>query len=120
QLGHRLEPVGDHAKPELAEMLRLYTESVRERSHDVARRNRAVAVHEVVQIPGREARARGQLSVCDARLGHPRLDRRTEGLLAETPPARHLSSPCPGRQRLTVALRRLRAFAHRPSRLRGF
>jgi hypothetical protein len=35
QLGHRLEPVGDHAQAVLAEVLRLDLERLCERDHDV-------------------------------------------------------------------------------------
>src|SRR3954452_18668999 len=89
QIRHRLEPVRDHAEPELAEVLRLHAEAFGERSHDVVRRHGPVAVHEVIEIAGGEARAGGQLPVGDSGLGHERLDRRAERLLAEPPPARH-------------------------------
>src|SRR3979411_1943795 len=63
QLRHRLEAVGDHAQTELAEVLRLPAEPLRERADDVVGRHRSVAVDEMVQIARREAGTRSQLAV---------------------------------------------------------
>src|SRR4051812_16323593 len=89
QLGHRLEPLGDRTQAELPEVVGLDAEGLGEHADDVVRRHRPVAVHEVIEIAGREVRARCELAVGDPGLVHQALDRRPEGLLAEPLSPRH-------------------------------
>src|SRR3981081_599996 len=70
-------------------MLRLSSAPPRERAHDVVGGYGSIAVDEMVQVAGGEARAGSQLAVGHARLRQERLDRRSETLLAESSPARH-------------------------------
>src|SRR3954449_6736801 len=88
QIRHRLQLLRDHAQSELAEVLRLDAERLRELADDLVGRDRAIAVDEVVQIAGRELRLVGQRAVGDAGLPHQALDRVAERLVAE------LASPC--------------------------
>ena len=65
-------------------------------SHDVVRRHRAVAVHEMVQVAGREPGLRGERAVRDARLVHQPLDRRRRTAPRDTSaasPSRYTSLP---------------------------
>src|SRR5438270_7475678 len=62
-LGHRLEALGDRSKPELAEVLRLDVERVREGADDVVRRHGTVPVDEMVEIARGETRLRTELAV---------------------------------------------------------
>src|SRR5829696_622799 len=89
QVGHLLEPVGDHAEAVLAKVLRLDAERRREAGDDFLRRHRPVAVHEVVEVAGGEAGLRGETPVREARLPHQALDRAPEVLLAVLPFASH-------------------------------
>ena len=67
ELGHLLEPVGDHADAVLAEVLRLDAERLRRaRSSTSFDGTGPVAVHEVVEVAGREAGLRGEAAVGDA------------------------------------------------------
>src|SRR5205814_842233 len=89
QLRHRLQAVRDHAEPELAEVLRLDAEALRQRPDDVIGRYGPVAVHQVVQVAGGEPRSAPELAVRDSCLRHQGLDRRAEGILAESPASWH-------------------------------
>src|SRR5262249_4324323 len=93
QVGHSLEPLGDHPEPVLAEVLRLDLERARKRGHDVVRRDRAVPVDEVVEVPGGEPGTGGQLAVGDPLLVHEPLHCLAEPLLAEAPSLSHVYPP---------------------------
>src|SRR6188474_2771988 len=54
ELRHRLELVRDDADAVLAEVLRLDSEGVRDTGDDVVRRNRTIAVDDVVEVASRE------------------------------------------------------------------
>src|SRR5207248_10511939 len=89
EVGHRLQPLGDHAQPVLAEVLRLDAECLGERADDVVRRHGPVAVHEMVQVAGREIRPLGERTVGDSVLAHQALDCWTKRFLAVLPPPGH-------------------------------
>src|SRR5690349_22381397 len=76
-------------------MGRLDAEPGREALDDVVRRYRPVAVHDVVQVAGRETGLGREAAVGDPGLLHQPLDRRAERLLAVAPPARHQAIPLP-------------------------
>src|SRR5207247_3147543 len=89
QVRHRLQSARDHAEAVLAEVLRLDAEGLRQRVDDLVRRDGAVAVHEMVEIPSGELRLVGKCPIGDAGLGHQALDRLAERFLAEASPAGH-------------------------------
>src|SRR3954464_12153951 len=60
ELGHRLEALRDHAQAVLAEVLGLDVQRLREALDDLVRGHRAVAVHQMVQVAGGQARPRGE------------------------------------------------------------
>src|SRR6185312_3957470 len=95
-----LEPLGDHAQAVFAEVLRLDPQRFREAVDHAVRRDGAVAVHEVVEISGRQTGLRRQAPVGHSRLVHQPLDRRAEGLLAEPSLAWHQTiTSCAGTRR---------------------
>ena len=57
EVGHRFEPLGDHADAVLEEVLGLDVERLCQPFDDVVRRHRPVPVHDVVQVAGREPRS---------------------------------------------------------------
>ena len=88
------------------EVLRLDAERLGEPLHDLVRRHRPVAVHEVVQIARREAALRAEAAEGDARLVHQPLERRAERLLAELAPRAPSRDHRPGRRSQRAARRR--------------
>src|SRR5437868_542238 len=92
QLGRRLELLGDHADPVLAEVFGVDAEGRRERLHHVVRGHRAISVDEVVQVAGRELRLVRERTVGETGLVHQPLHGRAEGLLAEPPLPGHYRS----------------------------
>src|SRR5215211_6182593 len=89
ELGHPLEPLGDHTNAVLEEVLGLHAERFGEPLHHLVRRDRAVAVDEVVEVSRRQPALRAQAPERHAGLGHEALEGRPEGLLAVLAPARH-------------------------------
>src|SRR5512132_3658434 len=70
-------------------MLRLHPECPGERLDDLVRRDRTVAVHEVVQIARRQLRLVGERPIRMAGLVHQPLDRRAEPVFTETSASRY-------------------------------
>jgi nucleoid DNA-binding protein len=79
-LRHRLESVGDHTKAVLAEVLGVDAERTREPLHHVVRGDGPVAVHEVVEVTGRQSGLVREAAVRRAGFVHQALDRRAERL----------------------------------------
>src|SRR5207342_388863 len=78
EIGHALEPVGDHADPELEEVLGLDGEPLGQLGDDVVRGDRTAPVDDVVEVAGGETRLRGQATVGRAGVLHEPFDRGAE------------------------------------------
>ena len=89
EVGHALQALRDHAHSVLEEVLGLDAERLRQPREDVVRGHRPVAVHDVVEIAGGQARLCGEAPERHARLGHEPDRRLAEGPLAEPPPLGH-------------------------------
>src|SRR5262245_20398991 len=63
ELGHGLELLGDDTDAVLAEVLRLDAEGVRDPRDDIVRGDRAVPVHDVVEVAGRKICLHGEAAV---------------------------------------------------------